>query len=296
MSAQVITRHYPYIGVSWKLSEFACYAVINGLVHYLVAKSTTPLPSNMVIFIQDAIALGLLCLFIGPEKVQPRKHWHLHLLRGGVSVLGVVAWYQALKLLPIAEAVALGIVGPIVGMIGAAVFLKETVTAERFVAFGASLGMVWWLARPGSVFMQNQENLRGIAFVACSSLCFAIAKILTRRLANEGYTPQLLTRYLLWGMVPVTAVLAVINWQTPELSQWPFLCATGVLTALALYCLSASLYYAELSFLVSFDLIRFIFNVAVGYLAFTELPSLDALIIVGILFMVTSARRIFGLK
>lgn len=296
MSTQAVARHFPFAGISWKLSEFACYAILNGIVHYLCGKSANPLPSNMVIFIQDTIALGLLLLFIGPSQVQPKQHWHLHLLRGGASVLGVVAWYQALKLMPIAEAVALGVVGPVIGLIGAAVVLKENVTYKRILAFSVSLVLVWCLAHPGSVFIQNQDNLVGIGCVALSSFCFAIAKILTRKLANVGYSPQLLTRYLLWSMVPVTFVLALLHWQTPEPAHWPYLIAAGGLTALALFCLSSSLYNAELSFLAPMDLIRFIFNVLVGYLAFTELPSLDAVIIVSILIFFTGAKRFFRLK
>lgn len=296
MNTQALPRHYPYVGISWKLSEFACYAAINGIVHYLCGKSAHALPANVVIFIQDIIALGLLLLFIGPEKIKPKAHMGTHLVRGSVSVLGVVAWYQALKMMPIAEAVALGVIGPIIGVIGASIFLKEQVTVKRLIALVASFVVVWCLAHPGSVFIQNQDNLLGVGCVALSSLCFAIAKILTRRLANVGYTPQLLTRYLLFSMVPVTFILAGFDWQTPEPSQWPWLIANGVLTAMALFCLSSSLYYAEISFLAPFDLIRFIFNVMVGYLAFTELPSLDAMLIVLILFLFTSARRFFKLK
>jgi drug/metabolite transporter (DMT)-like permease len=296
MNTQAIERHYPFAGISWKLSEFACYAAINGIVHFLCSKNGNALPANMVIFIQDVIALGLLLMFVGPKAVQPKKHLHLHLLRGGVSVLGVIAWYYALRVMPIAEAVALGFMGPIIGTIGASVFLKEQITYKRIAALLLSLLVVWCLVHPGSVFISNQDNLKGVGCVALSSFCFAVATILTRKLANIGYTPQLLTRYLLWSMVPVTLILAGLDWQTPELSHWPWLILNGVLTAMALYCLSSSLFYAELSFLAPLDLARFIFNVLVGYLAFTELPSLDAMVIVFVLVCFTSLRKIFNLK
>jgi drug/metabolite transporter (DMT)-like permease len=57
------------------------------------------------------------------------------------------------------------------------------------------------------------------------------------------------------------------------MSHWPWLILAGGLTALAIYCVSSALVYAQVSFLAPFDICQFILNTLVGYVAFTEVPA-----------------------
>lgn len=100
-----------------------------------------------------------------------------------------------------------------------------------------------------------------------------MAKLATRKLAQLGETPHSLTTFLFIFIVPVSFVPALLHWSTPEIMHWPWLVAAGGLTALAIYCVSSALVYAEVSFLAPFDLCQFILNSIVGYVAFMELPA-----------------------
>lgn len=295
--------HYPWLGAIWKIAAFACYAVLNGIGRYLcggvVVSDLPELPINTVIFLQDLLALCILLPWILPKikskkfkGISKSKHMQWHLIRGMSSALAIITWYHALTNMPIAEAVALSIIGPILGVFGAKLILGEKIKGKRLFALIISLICACIVVQPGGVFLKNQNNLIGIGWVISSAVLFAVAKISTRRLANLGCSPQKLTHTLLLFVVPITLILALFNWQTPTLMHWPWLLLGGALTACALFCVSSSLYHAEVSFLAPFDLFRFTLNVMVGFLAFAEIPSMEAVILVAILCLMMSFKTL----
>lgn len=294
--------HLPWLGAIWKIAAFACYAVLNGIARYLCSGAEhvhiAQLPINVVIFSQDLIALLILLPWLLPKtNTNPIKiftrHTGWHIIRGGFSAMAIITWYHALKYMPIAEAVALSIVGPVIGVLGASVVLGEKIRFQRLAAILLSLVMACYVIHPGSAFSENKNNLIGLGCVLASALFFAIAKITTRKLAGFGNSPHQLTRSLLFFVVPITLVLALLDWQTPQLIHLPWLFLGGVLTAGAIFCVSSSLYYAEVSFLAPFDLFRFTLNAMVGYFAFMETPSFEAIVLVLFLCIMLSIKGLF---
>lgn len=293
--------HSPWLGALWKIAAFACYAILNGIGRYLCGgteqSTIQQLPINVVIFSQDLLALVILVPWLWPRGRSERLQLHhlsWHLYRGVFSAFAIVTWYHALKYMPIAEAVALSIIGPVIGVFGAGLFLGEKITTRRLVLIFASLVMACFVIHPWTAFSENKQNWLGLGCVLSSAVFFAIAKIMTRKLAGFGNSPHQLTRSLLMFVVPITLVLALLDWQTPQFNHMPWLVLGGVLTAGAIYCVSSSLYYAEVSFLAPFDLFRFSLNAMVGYFAFMETPSFEAIIMVAVLCVLMSAKGLFS--
>jgi drug/metabolite transporter (DMT)-like permease len=297
MKIESHAMHSPWLGAIWKITAFACYAVLNGIGKYLCGGTESAaipqLPINTVVFVQDFLALVILLPWLMPKQKNKIQNKTIHVLRGVFSALAIVTWYQALTYMPIAEAVALSIVGPVMGVLGANLFLGEKIEGTRLYAIFISLILACFVIHPGSAFLQNKANLIGLGCVVSSSLFFAIAKILTRKLAHLGNSPKQLTYSLLMCVVPITLILALTNWQTPQSAHILWLLLGGILTAGAIFCVSSSLYYAEVSFLAPFDLFRFTLNAMVGYIAFMETPSIEAILMVGVLFIMMSAKGVF---
>lgn len=269
----------PWYGAAWKIAAFACYAGLNAIAHYLSGGAETQLqthlPVYVIVFFQDLFGLLLLLpLIIKSIRLKPiPEHPFLHLFRVINSAVAIIMWYFALVYMPLAQAVALSIVGPIMGVIGAKLFLKEKLGWRRGLIILLSLGLACVFIKPATAFLANKTNVKGLTFLILAALFFAIAKLATRKLAQLGETPQSLTAYLFLFIVPVSLFPAAANWVTPQLVHWPWLLLAGGLTALAIYCVSAALAYAEVSFLAPFDLCQFFFNTFIGYLAFMELPA-----------------------
>lgn len=266
-------------GAAWKIAAFAGYAVLNAVSRYLSGGTSLslsePLPVTVIIFFQDLFAL----LFLVPWIVghfssltQP-KFIHLHLVRVIFSAIAVISWYLALFFMPQAEAVALSVIGPMLGVIGAKWFLKESISGKRLSIICITFSIAVICMHPIDAFWGNQNNSWGLLYVGVSAVGFAFAKLTTRKLASLDESPQKLTAYLLFLIVPISLVPAAFVWVTPDLSHLPWLMLAGLLTAFSIYAVSVALSYSEVSFLAPFDFIRFIFNVSIGYVVFMELPS-----------------------
>lgn len=268
-----------WYGASWKIAGFACYAGLNAISRYLSGGASTNLethlPVPVIVFWQDLFALLLLLPWIvGRAKVALiPNNLRLHLFRVVASTVAIISWYYTLRYMPLAQAVALSVIGPVLGVLGARWLLKEHFGWKRGVIIALSLGGACLMVKPGSALLNNQSNTIGLLCLLMSASFFAMAKLATRRLAQLGETAQSLTSYLFIFIVPVSLIPALTQWIVPLGVHWPWLCLAGFLTALAIYCVSNALVHAEVSFLAPFDISQFMMNAAIGYLAFMELPA-----------------------
>lgn len=293
------TEQRQWYGASWKIAGFACYAGLNAISRYLSGGASTQLDSHLpvpvIVFWQDFFALLLLLPWIvGRAKVALiPNHLPLHLLRVGLSAIAIMAWYYTLRYIPLAQAVALSVIGPILGVLGARWLLKEHFGWKRGVIIALSLTGACFLVKPGSALISNQSNTLGLLCLLLAASFFAMAKLATRRLAQLGETAQSLTCYLFIFIVPVSLIPALAQWVMPLGVHWPFLGLAGLLTALAIYCVSNALVHAEVSFLAPFDICQFMMNAAIGYVAFMEIPAPWAfwLILAFVGFSITTQRR-----
>ncbi|MGE3319361.1 MAG: DMT family transporter [Candidatus Berkiella sp.] len=273
------TQFNQWYGASWKIAGFACYAGLNAIARYLSGGASTqlesPLPVPVIVFCQDWVALLLLLPFIvkrAQVSLRP-AHLPLHLFRVICSAVAIIAWYYTLQFMPLAQAVALSIVGPLMGVFGARLFLQERFGWVRWAIILMSLSGACFVVKPGNAFISNKSNMTGLLCLITASLFFAMAKLATRRLAVLGESATALTSYLFIFIVPVSLIPALLHWITPEAFHWPWLLLAGVLTAMAIYCVSNALVHAQVSFLAPFDICQFIMNALIGYVAFMELPA-----------------------
>ena len=267
-------------GAIWKIVSCACFAGINGIVRYcsggISDSSIEPLPANVIMFFQNVFGALFLLPWILKSGFKCLKTCYpiLHLVRIIISVLGIYMWYLSLKLMPIAEVVALNFTGPIFTVIGATLLLKERISLRRLCAIILSLIGIFIISCHDTQFYGDNHSIGFAALLPLSSaLAFAFNKLLTRKLANLGETPISLAMYLLLFSVPVSLLSAVYECSIPSVIHWSWLALLGLLAAGAQLSLSKAYQLAEVSSLVPIGTIRFFLSILVGYLAFSELPT-----------------------
>ncbi|HRE31695.1 MAG TPA: DMT family transporter, partial [Candidatus Berkiella sp.] len=173
------SQHRPWYGASWKVAGFACYAGLNAIARYLTGGANTQLqdhlPVPVIVFWQDFIAL----LFLLPWMLRQAKasffpsHLGLHLFRVIVSAIAIIAWYFTIQYMPLAQAVALSVIGPLLGVIGAKWFLKERFGWLRTVIILLSLCGACFVVKPGSALLHNQSNTLGLLCLCVATSSFA---------------------------------------------------------------------------------------------------------------------------
>lgn len=262
-------------GAFWKVSSFLCFSAINGIVRYLSQTAETigqtPLPAYEVAFFQNLFGLVFLVPWIlqnGPQSLKTSQP-ALQTCRITLSAIGVVLWYVSLSYLPLAQAVGLMFLGPLITAVGARLFLKEDIGRER--KFAILIGFIG-----GGIISQSSFIPGTITFIALlpilAATCFSGATLMIRKLTKDD-SPQLITTYLLLFMAPVLFIPTIFFGTMPQPWQWPWLLMMGGFAAGAHLCLSKAYATAEVSYLIPYGFTKWFASALIGVIAFAEIPS-----------------------
>ncbi len=208
----------------------------------------------------------------------------MHILRSGFGFVGMVSWFTAITLLPLAQAVALNFTGPLFATVIAALILHEIVRMRRWSATIIGFIGVLIVLRPGQVPFSL-----GAGLALLSALSFAINLVLLRAMGRTE-RPATIVAITTMIQIPLTAIPMAWLWVAPSWQVLVLCAAIGGLGTFGHLCLSRALALADTSALVPLDFIRMPFIIVIGYLFFAELP--DIWTVVGALIIICSAAYI----
>lgn len=267
-------------GLFWKFVSCLAFACVNCIVRYLTGGAgafSKPLPTEIIVLFQNIFGfLILLPLMLknGGFITLKSRFVFLHSLRIITAVAGVISLYYAFSYMPMAQAVALQFTGPIFAVLGAKLYLKERMGLYRIMGVFLGLAGAFIITRPDRALLLPSSYYSWLFILPLlSALSFAVVKILNRELSLRGESAQLLTTYLLFFMIPASALPACAKWVTPDLISLILLLTLGILGSLAHYSMAKALSYADVTFLTPFGFARIIFTALLGYLLYAELPS-----------------------
>ncbi len=106
-----------------------------------------------------------------------------HVGRGAINSCSMLAWFTALSLIPLADATALALTGPLFVTLGAMFFLGETVRARRWIALGVGAAGTLVIIRPGF-----EEVSLGALLVLFTAFSVSGSKLIAKSLARTDST------------------------------------------------------------------------------------------------------------
>lgn len=228
-------------------------------------------------------------------RMPSRAVLKLHLERGVVSAFMALTFFYSLTVLPLAEAIALSFIAPLIALYLARVLLGETISRS---AIGASLiGFAGTLVIVGGRIGEGQLDERaalGFASLFVSALLYAYNFIVIRRQAQVAGPLEIATFHSgVGGLVLLT--LAPLLWKTPGGDALVPLLAAGALTVAGSLSIAWAYARAEANALVPTEYSGFVWAALFGWLFFSEavtLPTLagTALIVTGC-WIAARARR-----
>lgn len=262
-------------GPLWKICSYFCFSAINGFVRYLAVEASnsniSPLPAYEVAFFQNLFGLIFLLPWMLWNSCSLKTHRPmLQLCHVLLSACGVVLWYMGLAYEPLAQAVALMFLGPLITVLGAYFFLKESISRNR--ALSLAIGFLGGLVLTQGNFSWSLAGAVALLPV-CAACCFAAATLLVRRLVAHD-PPQLVALYLLLFMAPLLLLPTTVWGRVPMPWEWPSLAAMGLFAALAHLSLNKAYSEAEVTYLLPYGLTKWLSSALIGVLAFAEVPSL----------------------
>jgi len=285
----------------------------SALLPFAAALAGVGFLSLMDAFMKEAALLigaytaTVLRAFIGAGLIAPvwlsrgpampsRAAWRLHATRGVVSAFMALTFFHALTLLPLAEAIALSFIAPLIALYLARVLLGERVSRA---AIGASLlGFAGTLVIVGGRIGEGRfdaDAAWGIASLTVSALLYAYNFIVIRRQAQVAGPLEIATFHSgIGGLVLLT--LAPVLWQPPVAEAlWPLLMA-GALTVAGALAIAWAYARAEAQTLVPIEYSGFLWASVLGFAFFGEIPGLatwagTALIVTGCWLVTRQARQ-----
>ncbi|MGD9966180.1 MAG: DMT family transporter [Hyphomonadaceae bacterium] len=222
--------------------------------------------------------------------------WRAHGLRGFVIAACAVTFFWALSVLPLAEAVALSFVYPLIVPFVAWLILKERVRiASVICALVGFAGVIVAMQGAPSEAESPQHDL-GVAAVLTSAFFFSIAMVLLReRSQKDGAAIVTLMTSVVPGVILIAPTIAFAT--PPVLSEWPFFLLMGALAAGFMYLMAQAYARAEAQQLAPIHYTELIYASIIGYVIFQETPRVEiymgaALIVAACLWAAYDERRL----
>lgn len=237
----------------------------------------------------QVLALMPLALWAGGAPLRT-KRLRLHLARAACSSSGMVLFYLAFALLPLAVATTLTFLQAMFVLVLAALVLGERIGPRRIAGVAVGFAGVLIVIRPGI-----GEVDPGMLIALGGALVAAMLMVVTRLLSASESRLTIMLYSAALGLA-IIALPAVLTWQPLEPRHLPLLALVGVAGTTGQFLMVGAFQVAEASALAPVDYVRLIFAVAAGYAVFGEVPDLwtwaGAAVILGAVAYVSHRERL----
>jgi len=233
----------------------------------------------------------LIAPFSGGLGIVKTKKLKQHLLRGLFVVTANMTFFLGLAVIPLAEAVAIFFISPLIITAFSVIFLNEQVGPRRWAAVAVGFLGVLIVMRPGAETFQLASLLPAIAAVAYASIHIMTRKIgTTESAATMTFYIQIvfIVVCLLIGLAlgdgrysdQDNASLAFLfrAWAWPEPFDLFLMVLLGLGIAIAGLLISQAYRIGEPGFVASFEYVAIPISILIGYFVFDEIPNPVALV------------------
>lgn len=248
-------------------------------------------PLHEVVLARSLIGMAVFLVLIMPISgglsILRTQRLGMHLLRGACVVFANTFFFMGLATMPLADAVAIFFVSPLLITIFSVIFLKEKVGPRRWTATLIGLIGVIIIVRPGTSAFQIASILPVFAAIG-----YALLHIITRRIGGTESAATMtfyiqLTFILVSASVGLTvgdgrfdtgdsAMLSFLlrTWVVPEVSHYWLLALLGGTSTFGGYFISLAYRQSEAAFVAPFEYVAMILAILFGYFVFGEIPDL----------------------
>jgi drug/metabolite transporter (DMT)-like permease len=245
---------------------------------------------HQVVLIRSVIGLIIIVVIIAPMTtgwaIARTKKLKMHMLRGLCVVFANMTFFLGLAAMPLADAVAIFFISPLVITLFSVLFLGEVVGPRRWAAIAVGFigGLV--MMRPGTDAFQRASVLP-----LAAAFCYAGIHIITRRIGGtESAATMAFYIQIMFIIVGVSFGLIVGDgrfgdqsdpslaflfraWSWPVVADYPVFLIIGIGIAVAGYLISQAYRVAEASYIAPFEYLALPISVILGMIVFAEFPG-----------------------
>jgi drug/metabolite transporter (DMT)-like permease len=240
-------------------------------------------------FVVQTIFLSLFVAIAWSKGAMQYVFSWVNILRGMIMGLAAMLFFTAIKYMPLADAIAVFFVEPLIVMLMSSVFLGEKVGWRRVTAAVIGFGGAIIVIRP------SYELFGAVSLLPlCTAFLFSIYLILTR-ISGSNQEPLVMQFYAgIGGVLLCGAVLVVgtplgsedFGLSLPTTSQaWSLLLGIGLFAVASHLLIVIAFTMAPASILAPFQYVEIVSATILGYVIFNDFPAsvqwLGIMIIIG---------------
>ena len=239
-------------------------AVMKGLVLAIGTFAT--------MFWRNLVGVGLSgILYLGRGAQWPsRSTMRLHIGRGALSAVMGFLFFWGLARVPLAQAIALAFIAPLIALFLASAMLKETVggrtVAGSLVAFA---GVLVIFVGQAQADLGREATIGSIAILV-SAVCYAFNIILMRQQSLAAGPTEIAFFQSVTVTVILGALVPFVGVALPTAVDWPWILFAAFLAITSLLILSWAYARAEASYLAATEYTAFLWAALFGWLVFHE--------------------------
>lgn len=268
-------RHVPGRAIAYMFAAVSFQTVLDASVKWLTDDYTVP----QIAFIRYLLSIGVAVLIAGRMgglgTLKTRRPFG-HALRSVLNLATMLTFFYALKLLPLADAIAITFAAPLFMTAFSVVFLREHVGLARWTAVAIGLVGVILILQPAGTGVTP-----GALLALASAVFYALALISSRQLSATENSHNILFYYALCvlafsgvvGLLGETGVGASWKWPPLRLEDlWIFL-LMGLVGTFGQFFFNQAFRYGEVSMLAPIEYTALLWGVVYGLILWGEAPS-----------------------
>ena len=214
-------------------------------------------------------------LFTGVIYLPTRKGWpskatmRVHLIRGAVSSVMAVTFFWGLARVPMAQAIALAFIAPLLALFGAALVLKERIPPRAIIASLIAFAGVGVIMLGQASAAPDPDRFRGTVAILISAVCYAYNIILMRQQALvAGPSEVAFFQSVIVGVIFVCA--APFFASVPAAEHVPGILLAAALATVSLLILAWAYARGEANYLAPTEYTGFVWASLWGWVVFRE--------------------------
>ena len=208
-------------------------------------------------------------------------------LRVLLVVVTATSFFFALGRLPLADAIAMGFISPVLTALLGAMLLGESLDWRIVLALAAGfLGMLLIVGGKLGASGMGEEVLIGAAAVLVSAVCYSLNLIVLRHRATRDPLAQIILFQNL-GPALILALPALWVWTTPTLADLAVFAFLGTIGVIAHTMLAHAFARIEAARLAPIMYVTLVWGVVFGFLFFAEVPGLATIAGAGLIVLGT---------
>lgn len=243
---------------------------------------TEDLHPFVIVFFRSLFGLLFVSPWIFRDRITLASHYvFLHLIRAGLKMLSLAAFFTAIALATLADVTAIAFTTPVFVTLGAWLFLREQLVTRRILAVALSLTGVMIILQPGQGSWSTP-----LLFAVVGALLTAVIQLILKVMSAHDSTETLVA----WNLivtVPMAAIPLYWFWTAPDLANYALLALQGAIGAINMTLMTRAMSLAQASFLAPLDFLRLPAVAVLAYLFFGEIPTSATLTGAAVIFLST---------